>query len=389
MGSDELGPETIVHVHDPVTGMRGVLVIDNSITGPAGGGTRMVPDLTVDEVAGLARAMTYKWAIFDLPSGGAKAGIFGDPNMHPDRKREVLRAFGQALEPYLANPDYLLGVGPDMGIEATDVDEIYAGAKATNVVTWESSDAWVIDGDPAAYHLTGRGVVAAAKAALASIGRPTAGATFALEGFGQVGAGTARYLQDEDARVIAVSTLSGAIHDPHGLDIPRLLDLRREHGDDCVLRYGRGEVITCEQLFSLAADVLVPGARPRAIDAYKEAAVRARIVCPAGNLSVTEDGEERLHARGVVCVPDFIVNGGGIIACWVDIVGGGPREALDTVARMIARTTTSVLAEAKQRNRPPAATARMLMRDQILKAKRRRRTWAEAKLEAKRVLALS
>src|SRR4051812_25659748 len=102
MRYDEVGVEAVVRVHDPKTGMRGVLVIDNSSFGPAAGGTRMCLDLTEDEVGDLARAMTYKWAIFDLPTGGAKAGIFGDPQMPADQKRDVLRAFGRALKPYLS-----------------------------------------------------------------------------------------------------------------------------------------------------------------------------------------------------------------------------------------------------------------------------------------------
>ncbi|MBS1118949.1 MAG: glutamate dehydrogenase [Deltaproteobacteria bacterium] len=388
MHLDELGPEAVVRVYDAATGMRGVLVIDSTVYGPAGGGTRMVLDLTEDEVIGLSRAMTYKWAIFDLPSGGSKAGIFGDPHMPPERKRAVLQAFGHALKPYLSNKDFLLGVGPDVGVEGTDVDEIYKGAESSNVVSWESSPDWVIDGDPASYHLTGRGVVAAGRAALESIDRSMKGATFSLEGFGQVGAGTARYLNAEGARLVAVTTLLGGIHDPDGIDIPRLLELRRQHGDACVLKYGRGERITMEQLVSVPADVLVPGARPRLIDAYNEGAVRARIVCPAGNLSVTEDAEDRLHRRGIICLPDFVVNGGGIIASWVDIVGGTPLQALAAVARLCGETTSSVLAETRTSGRPPAATARYRVRDRILMAKRRRVSFVEARAEAKRVLKL-
>lgn len=375
-----------MRVYDPETGMRGVLVIDSTINGPAGGGTRMVPDLTEDEVGELARAMTYKWMIFDLPTGGSKAGIFGDPGMPAERKRAVLRAFGRALQPYLSNKDFLLGVGPDMGIAGADVDEIYAGAGAPNPVNWESSPRWVIDGDQAGYHLTGRGVAAAARAALESLDRPVAGATFAIEGFGQVGAGAARYLARDGARIVAVTTIAGGIHDPQGLDIPRLLELRREHGDGCLHAYGRGEPIASDQLWSLPVDVVVPGARPRAIDAYNAGGVRARVVCPAGNLSVTDDAEDHLHRRGVICVPDFVVNGGAIIATWVDILGGTPEQALAAIARMVGQVTTSILGESRSTGRNPGATARSRVRDRIFATQRRPISFADAHARARRVL---
>ncbi|TMQ07395.1 MAG: Glu/Leu/Phe/Val dehydrogenase [Deltaproteobacteria bacterium] len=386
MRQDEVGAEAVVRVYDPETGMRGVLVIDSTINGPAGGGTRMVADLTEDEVGELARAMTYKWMIFDLPSGGAKAGIFGDPAMPAEHKRAVLRAFGRSLRPYLSNKDFLLGVGPDMGIAGADVDEIYAGAGAPNPVAWESSPRWIIDGDQAGYHLTGRGVAAAARAALDSIDRPIAGATFALEGFGQVGAGAARYLDRDGARVVAVTTIAGGLHDPQGIDIPRLLELRRQHGDGCLRVYGRGEAIAPDQLWSLPVDVIVPGARPRAIDAYNAGGVRARIVCPAGNLSVTDDAEDHLQRRGVVCVPDFVVNGGAIIATWIDILGGTPAQALAAIARMVAEVTSSILAEARASGRTPGATARARVRDRIFATRRHPISYADAQARAKQVL---
>src|SRR5947199_2541840 len=97
---DDFGPEAVVHVSDPKSGMRGILVVDNTTLGPAGGGTRMLPDLRADEVIDLARGMTYKFGFFGLPRGGSKAGIFGDPRMDPQQKRAILLAFGRAVAPF-------------------------------------------------------------------------------------------------------------------------------------------------------------------------------------------------------------------------------------------------------------------------------------------------
>jgi glutamate dehydrogenase (NAD(P)+) len=388
MKHDELGPEAVVTVFDPATGMRGVLVIDSTVNGPAGGGTRMVSDLTVQEVADLARAMTYKWAIFGLPTGGAKAGIYGDSGMPAEQKRAVLRAFGRALTPYLRSRDLglLLGIGPDMGVGGGDTDDIYAGAETPNVCP--TLYTWSLDGDPASYHMTGRGVIAAARAALESIGRPIEGATFAIEGFGQAGVGTARYAIGEGARVVALTTLLGGVHEAGGIDIARMLELRRAHGDACVLEYGRGERIRPSELFAVAADVVVPGARPREIDAHSEARVRARIVCPAGNLCVTEAAEDRLHRRGVLVVPDFVANGGGIITSWVDILGGKADQALEVIRRMVSTAATSILEEARASNQPPGVTARARVRDRILAGERTRIPFDEVRARAARVIQL-
>jgi glutamate dehydrogenase/leucine dehydrogenase len=382
MKYDELGPEVVLQVHDPATGMRGILSIDSTVNGPAGGGTRMVPDLSVQEVMDLSRAMTYKWGIFGFPSGGSKAGIIGDSNMPAEQKKAVLRAFGRALRPMLASQaeGVLLGVGPDMGITGADTDEIYAGAELPNCCP--TLYTWSIDSDPASYHMTGRGVIAASKAALESIGRKMNDSTIAIEGFGQAGVGTARYAIAEGARVVAITTIQGGLHDPKGLDIPRLLELRRQHGDACVHHYGSGERIAPQDLFGIACDVVVPGARPREIDAFNEARVRAKIVCPAGNLCVTEEAEDRLHARGVLVVPDFVANGGGIIVTWVDMLGGNAQQGLSVVERLIRETATSVLDEAKRLNKPAPKAARGRVRDKIIAAPRRRTPYAEAREKA-------
>src|SRR4051812_19229895 len=99
--TDDLGPEVVARVYDPETGMRGVLVIDNTVLGPAGGGARMMPNITEEEVAALARSMTFKFGILGLPRGGCKSGIWGDPAMPAESKRRIMRAFGRSLKPFL------------------------------------------------------------------------------------------------------------------------------------------------------------------------------------------------------------------------------------------------------------------------------------------------
>jgi glutamate dehydrogenase (NAD(P)+) len=374
MRQDELGPEAVIRVRDAATGMRGVLVVDNSFFGPAGGGTRMAPDVTEDEVADLARVMTYKYAINGLPTGGAKAGIMGDPAMPAERRASVLRAFGRALAPLLRSVDegWLLGVGPDMGVSDHDVDTIYEGAERPNVNPHFSGP--IGQGD-----LTGFGVMVAAREALASRKRALAGASFAIEGFGHAGVGLARCLARDGGRIVAITTLRGGIYRATGLDIPRLLELQRLHGDDCVRQYADADPLQPADLYYLPADVLVPGARPYVIDARNQHRVQASIICAAGNIPLTEGAEELLHQRDILVVPDFVANSGGTICTWTAILGGGAEQALASCERLIGATTVRVLGEARDQQRSPPDAARRRVRAQILGGTQRRIAFAEAK----------
>ena len=384
MRQDELGPEAVIRVRDAATGMRGVLVVDNSYFGPAGGGTRMAPDVTEDEVADLARAMTYKYAINGLPTGGAKAGIVADPGMPAERKAAVLRAFGRALAPLLRSVDegWLLGVGPDMGVGDADVDAIYHGAERANINPHFTGPIGKDDPDD----LTGFGVVVAARGALAAQRRAIAGATFAVEGFGHAGIGVARYATRDGGRVVAITTIRGGVYNAAGIDFARMLELRRQHGDDCVRHYGDGEQIAPGDLYHLPADVLVPGARPYVIDARNQHRVQAHIICAAGNIPLTEDAEELLHQRGVVVVPDFVANAGGTISVWTAILGGSADQAFAGCDKLIGASTQRVLADAAAQKLSPPAAARRSVRAQILGGGPTRRIpYAEAKAKARAV----
>jgi len=135
--ADEIGPERIFHVYDPAVGMKAVVVVDTTAFGRAAGGTRMLPDITTEEIASLARAMTYKCTILDIPIGGAKAGICADPSIRGAQREAILRAFGNAVKPLLTAG---VGLGADMGTDDEDVATIYAGALASppEPLAWRS-----------------------------------------------------------------------------------------------------------------------------------------------------------------------------------------------------------------------------------------------------------
>ncbi|HEU5030471.1 MAG TPA: Glu/Leu/Phe/Val dehydrogenase dimerization domain-containing protein [Spirillospora sp.] len=303
---DEWGPERVVCVSDARTGMRGVLVIDNTALGMGKGGMRMSPAVTVAEVARLARVMTYKWAGADLFFGGAKAGIAADP-ASPDREG-ILRAFVRALAQEIP-ARYVAGL--DMGLTERDAaivqDEL--GDRGAAVGTPHALGGMPYD----ELGVTGYGVAEAADAAARDAGLELSGARVAVQGFGAVGHAAARRLVELGATVVAVSTVHGALYDPDGLDVARLLALRGEAGDAAVKEYG-GRLLDVGAELLVPADVLVPAALQDVIGEEVAGRIQARIVVEGANLPTDRAAQRVLAARGVTVVPDFVANAGGVVA---------------------------------------------------------------------------
>ena len=366
---DEWGPEKVVCVSDRRSGMRGVLVLDNTARGMGKGGTRMSPTLTVREVARLARTMTWKWAAVDLFHGGAKAGILGDPTA--PGKEEVLRAFARALRNEVP-AEYVFGL--DMGLTEQDAA----------VLLDELGDRGAAVGLPRALGglpydelgVTGFGVAEAADAAAAESGWRLAGSRVAIQGFGAVGEAAARRFAELGAAVVAVSTSVGAVHDPDGLDVARLSRLRADLGDDCVRGYGG--VQPADTALTVPTDVPVPAAREDVVDDGIALATSARLVVEGANLPTTGTALEILAERGIPVVPDFIANAGGIVAAAhsMDMRYSPFRVDPDDVFAMISTklraNAAAVLAEAARTEEPPHTAARRLAQQRVLAAMRLR-----------------
>ena len=364
--TDELGPEKIVHVHDPVAGMKGVVVIDCTALGlGAGGGIRMLPDITTLEIFQLARAMTYKLATLGVPVGGAKSGIWADPGMRGEERQNVMKAFGRAVKPLIQAG---LVFGADIGTEAEDLDAVFEGAglprQGTGLLAEER------DGEPLENHVTGYGVVVAARAACEFAGVDLKGATVAIEGFGKVGGGVARYATEAGAVVVALSTIHGMIYSKNGLDVGRLLEMRREWGDKVVQEYGDAEPLPKEKIFSLPVDILIPGARPYVIDRKNVKRVKARIVSSIANIPITEEAEEALFQKGVLVVPDFVSNAGGTVLGIVDLLGGTAQKAFEACAELIGSNTRAILSDARKEGVDPRRLATRRVEEKVSAARR-------------------
>lgn len=293
------------------------------------GGTRFAPDVTEAEAALLARAMTYKYAALGLRMGGAKGAVRGAL----EQRDALMRRYCDEIRP-LSDAMHFL-TGPDLGTFESDFTSLRPAGNTFSAMTS------AMDGVPFEDVVTGFGVVAAAEAALGSL----AGATFAIEGFGKVGGGVAREAVRRGARVIALSTIAGAIRSAAGFDVEELWRLRRHHGDALVHHAGV-EVRPPADLFEAPADVLVPGARTGVIDVERARRLPVRVVAPAANVPYAVGTPEILDARGVLALADFVCNAGAVIG-YLFGTDSSHTDVLRTVERRIQELTRSALAHPK------------------------------------------
>lgn len=362
--ADEIGPERILHIYDPAVGMKGVVVVDTMVFGRAGGGTRMLPDITTEEIFGLARAMTHKFAILDIPTGGAKAGIWADPGIRGAQRQAILKAFGNAVKPLLTAG---VGLGADMGTDADDVLTIYEGAdfpsRGPGLAEEEK------DGEPFENHATGYGVVVAARAACEFAGMELKGATVAIEGFGKAAGGVARYMVEEGARVVAISTINGTTYNENGLDVKRALEVRKKSGDRAVDEYEDARHIDRGEIYFLPVDILVPGARPYMIDGNNVSRVRAKVISSIANIPITDEAEEILFQRGIYSVPDFVSNAGGVVLALVDSVRGTADDVFKALKNLLGSLTHDILADACKEGINPRNLALKRTKEKVLRAR--------------------
>ncbi|MDH3205172.1 MAG: Glu/Leu/Phe/Val dehydrogenase [Gemmatimonadota bacterium] len=356
---DDLGPAKIVHLHDPLVGLQAILVIDNVALGPSIGGVRMAPDVTTEEVFRLARAMTLKNAAAGLPHGGGKAGILADPKTVP--KESLIRAFARAIR---GLGDYI--PGPDMGTD-------------------ESCMAWIEDEIGRAVGLprslggipldeigaTGWGLAACAEVAADFCALELDGATLAIEGFGNVGRPAARFLAEKGVRLVAASDSRGAVHDPGGIDVEELIAAKDASGS--VTGHSGGTKISHEELFTVPCDILIPAARPDCIHEGNVAGIQAKLLLQGANIPATSAAETELHQRGILVVPDFIANAGGVICASVEYHGGSEEDALVQIAGKIGSNTREVLRAAHAGGVEPRAAAVALAMERVEEAMARGR----------------
>jgi len=324
---DDLGPKTVLHVYQPAVGLKGIVVVDNVAAGPSIGGVRMASDVSLEECFRLARAMTFKNAAAGLPHGGGKSVIFADPSMDVAKKETLIRAFAQAIEPIT---DYI--PGPDMG-------------------TNETAMAWIRD------EIGRCAGLPRAEVACNTIELPLQGARVAVQGFGAVGKHAARFFVEKGALLVAAADSSGTVHDAGGIDVDSLIT-HKEQGA-AIRDFSSGNQLEREAVIGIDCDILIPAARPDAVRADNQQAVMARLIVQGANIGVSEEAEAPLHERGVLCIPGFIANAGGVISAAVEYRGGTQGAAFEATEEKIRANTSEILMVAERQQILPrqAATA--------------------------------
>ncbi|QRP49645.1 Glu/Leu/Phe/Val dehydrogenase [Amycolatopsis sp. FDAARGOS 1241] len=356
---------------DPVTGAHGYLVVHSLVSGVATGGTRMRAGCTMGEVEDLARGMANKTATFNLPVGGAKGGLDFDPK--DPRAFGVLTRFCEFLRPWLdacwvtaedlGVPQHLIDlVFEKLGLEQSYHAAIHRSADPARTLRRVQAglNAPVPGGLLLGDVIGGYGVAQACLGAAAAWGWDSGETTVAIQGIGTMGGGAAWYLHEAGVKVVAVADAAGTLHDPAGLDIPALLELRDRFGEVDRTRLPEGvRTLPREAIVSTDADILVPAAISYALHVDNENLVKAKVVVEAANAATTPEAEAALSARGVAVIPDFVANAGAAAWAWWLLLGEVGADPADSFLRLRTEMQAKVallLAEWHLDRVPPRVT---------------------------------
>jgi glutamate dehydrogenase (NAD(P)+) len=360
--ADYLGPAKIIQVYEPTIDLKAVLVIDNIAMGPAIGGIRVAPDVSIDECIRLARTMTLKNAAAGLSHGGGKTVVYADPKVPKTEKERLIRALASALRNF---PEYVMG--PDMGTD----EECMAWIKdeiSNHNVTGLPAEAGGIPIDQIG--ATAWGIRHAIEVAIPCCvfppGFTLAKARLAVQGFGAVGKNAARFLVERGAVLVGAADSQGSVYDPDGLDVDELIRLKE--ADKSVVNYPRGQKFDRDGIIDFECDIWIPAARPDVINEDNVHRLKAKLVVEGANIPVTPGAEKYLHEKGILCIPDFIANSGGVICAAMEYRGKIESEALDVIEHKIRSNTRLILEESKARNILPREAATNLAVARVTKA---------------------
>lgn len=386
---DEWGPEKVLQVYDPDTGMKGVLVIDNTSTGPGKGGIRFAESVTPAEVFKLARTMTWKCASAGLPFGGAKGGIIANPSKV--NQVEWMKSFAKMIRPYCPS-QYIAAT--DVGTTELDMAVFAHEIGDMRACTGKPQE---LGGIPHELGTTGYGVSVALRTTLNflkdikrdglkvpkpflaltnSLGTKNNDIKVVIQGFGNVGSFAAKFLNDLGIKVIGVSDVSGFVFDENGLDIPQLmndmkdksrlsdlLDNSRQQGQQQQHRY---DLLEKDEIFNVDADIFIPAALTGVINdntAPKLLNHNVKMIVEAANIPTIPSADEYLVKNNILIIPDFLANAGGVIGSFVEYQGRTEKEAFDLIEYKITNNVKRALYNSLRLTNQPSDVSQMNVRD--------------------------
>ena len=288
--------------------------------GPAKGGIRYAPDVTLEEVKALASWMTWKCAVVNIPFGGAKGGIICDPmQLSPFELERMTRRYTAELMEF---------IGPEKDVPAPDIatdERVMAWIMDTYSMHMRQTTTAVVTGKPidlggsrGRREATGRGCMIVCTEALKKLGLERQGARVVIQGFGNVGSMAAEQMAQQGYKIIAVSMVDGAVYNANGLDIPKLMDHVHKH--NATAGFAGGEPIDRDEALLLDCDILLPAATENQITSQNAPRIKAKILCEGANGPTTSDADPILESNGVFVIPDIMANAGGVTVSYFEWV---------------------------------------------------------------------
>ena len=298
----------------------GYRVHHNIARGPAKGGIRYDPGVTLDEVRALASWMTWKCAVMNIPFGGGKGGVICDPRKlsRGELERITRRYTAELMDVFGPERDV---PAPDVGTDSQtmawvmDTYSMHVGHTVTSVVTGKPV---TLGGSKGRVEATGRGVMIAGREACRAHGIPLSGARVAVQGFGNVGSISAKMFHEQGAKIIAVSDINGALENRKGLDVPALLAYLEEK--KTVVGFPGGIPMDPADLLTTDCDILIPAALENQITAENAGDIKAKIIVEGANGPTTHEADDILQKKGILVVPDIYANGGGVTVSYFEWV---------------------------------------------------------------------
>ena len=353
---DDLGPAKIIQVYEPKTDLQGVLVIDNTALGPSLGGLRMGARVTTRECFRLARSMSLKNAAAGIAHGGGKSVIKADPNGPIEQKEQLIRAMANALRDV---KDYIFA--PDMGTDEQcmawikdEIDHVTSLPRELGGIPLDEIGA------------TAWGLRHAAETALTFCRFPLEDARVVVQGFGNVGLNVAKFLSEAGAVIVGVADIDGAVFNYKGLNVPHLMELAADNKS--VSDYPDGQKLDNEDLVDIECDIWIPAAQPDVITKNNVNRLKTKLIVPGANIGVTPEAEKILYEKGILCLPDFIANSGGVICAAMEYDGSIESSVFPTIEEKIIFNTRQVIEASKSKNIQPRAAAEEMAIGRIKKA---------------------